>query len=257
MKSISSRKWFYPLTFGLMILLCVWPPYTQYPYDPRETRLVIMDILMNASQPYAHLGWVFHVATLGLILFTVYRPDTGGRLVTAYFGLNYMVVAAIQTHAITKTYGLAVQSGALISNTILGVLWLWQAWRNNITFTPSTVPAWRWLLSPLVLLVFWLPVTQNNGRFVFDFDPILLLTSPDYGLAYCFMTPVFLYFLILAFPGVNRAAFRVTAFNALLYGLLNLIHWFDPGQRVLGVMHLPLLIMALVSLVISQKDSRK
>jgi hypothetical protein len=84
---------------------------------------------------------------------------------------------------------------------------------------------------------------------VFNFNPLFLLTSPDYGLAYCFMTPVFLFLLILCYPNVDDFAFRVTAFNALLYGLFNLAHWFNPDLVVMGVMHLPLLLLALIALL--------
>jgi hypothetical protein len=119
-----------------------------------------------------------------------------------------------------------------------------------VEFSIRGIPAWRWLLLPLALLAFWLPMEWDGSRVIFHFDPVLLLTSPDYGLAYCFMTPVFLFVLILAYPRVDGFAFRVTAFNALLYGLLNIVHWFNPDHRVLGVMHLPLLVLALASLML-------
>lgn len=46
-------------------------------------------------------------------------------------------------------------------------------------------------------------------------------------------------------------AFRVTAFNALIYGLLNLIHWFNPDMVWMGVLHIPLLVMPLVALLMT------
>jgi hypothetical protein len=80
---------------------------------------------------------------------------------------------------------------------------------------------------------------------------VLLLTSPDYGLAYCFVTPVFLFLLILFYPQVDPFAFRVTAFNGLIYGLLNLTHWFNPDRLWMGVLHIPLLVLPLVALLLS------
>jgi hypothetical protein len=250
MKSLTAYKWFYPLVFFLLIVLCFWPPYTKIAYDSRNTQAVIMEILMRSTQPYAAWGWLFHLATLGVIALAILRPQIGGRAIAAYFGLNYLVVAAIQTHAVTENYGLAIQTGALIATGLLGILWLWMAWQDGLKISFKTVPAWRWFLFPLALLVFWLPMAMEGSRFVFNFNPLLLLTSPDYGLAYCFMTPVFLFMLILAYPNVNKFAFYVTAFNALLYGLVNLTHWFNPDRVVLGVMHLPLLLLAIVALVL-------
>jgi hypothetical protein len=84
-----------------------------------------------------------------------------------------------------------------------------------------------------------------------------LLTSPDYGLAYCFVTPVFLFLLILAYPHVDEFAFRVTAFNGLLYGLFNLSHWSDPDRIWMGVMHLPLLVTSLTALLMTHRPSAR
>jgi hypothetical protein len=49
-------------------------------------------------------------------------------------------------------------------------------------------------------------------------------------------------------------AFRVTAFNGLLYGLFNLTHWFSPDTRWMGVMHIPLLIIPLVALFMPRME---
>ncbi|MCP5191404.1 MAG: hypothetical protein H6988_13590, partial [Pseudomonadales bacterium] len=80
-----------------------------------------------------------------------------------------------------------------------------------------------------------------------------LLTSPDYGLTYCFVTPLFLFLLILFYPTVDEFAFRVTAFNGLLYGIYNLSHWFNPELVMMGVMHLPLLVLSLVALLLPRQ----
>lgn len=92
---------------------------------------------------------------------------------------------------------------------------------------------------PLALLVFWSPISIEGSRALPNFDPLLLLTSPDYGLTYCFVTPVFLFLLILFYPDVDRFAFRVTALNGPLYGLFNLTHWLSLDMRWMGGMHTP------------------
>ena len=256
MKVLTARKWFYPLAYFLFVVLCFWPPYTEIPYDPRNTQSVIMEILMRSTQPYAAWGWVFHLATLGVIALAIVKPQIGGRMIAAYFGFNYLVVAAIQTHAVTESFGFAVQTGALVATGLLGVLCLWVAWRYKLRFSFKEAPVWRWSLLPLALLTFWLPMSLDGSRVVFDFNPALLLTSPDYGLAYCFMTPVFLFLLILSHPNTNGFAFRITAFNALLYGLINLMHWVNPDRVVMGFMHLPLLALAVVALLLPKTSSQ-
>lgn len=250
-KNLTARRWFYPAVYGLLVILSMLPPITQVPYDPRNTQDVIMNILMVSIQPYRSWGWAFHVATLAVIALAVLRPKVAGRVMATYFGVNYLLIAALQTNADTEEYGFAVQTGALVATALLGMLWLWVAWRNRLQASFKDVPLWRWTMLLLALLVFWSPIALEGSKIVPNPNPTLLLTSPDYGLTYCFMTPVFLFLLILFYPRVDRFALRVTAFNGLIYGLLNLTHWFNPDRVWMGVMHVPLLVISLVALLIS------
>jgi hypothetical protein len=189
-----------------------------------------------------------------VVVLAVFRPQVAGRVMAAYFGVNYLLIAALQTNAVTERYGFAVQTGALLATALLGMLWLWVAWRDRLQASFEDVPTWRWSLLPLPLLVFWSPFALDGSKVVPNFDTLLLLTSPDYGLSYCFVTPVFLFLIILFYPGVDTFAFRVTAFNGLIYGLLNLTHWFNPDLVWMGVMHIPLLVIPLVALFLSLQE---
>jgi hypothetical protein len=255
-QDLASSKWFYLLIYGMLIVISMLPPIAEVPYDPRNTQDVIMSILMVSIMPYQAWGWVFHVATLAVVALAIFRPQIAGRVMAAYFGVNYLLIAALQTNAVTGEYGFAVQTGALVATALLGMLWLWVAWRDKLQASFKGIPSWRWALLPLALLVFWSPIGLEGSKVVPNFNPLLLLTSPDYGLAYCFVTPVFLFLLILFYPRVDIFVFRVTAFNGLLYGLLNLTHWFNPDRVWMGVMHIPLLIVPLVALLMPMLESK-
>jgi hypothetical protein len=236
------------VSFVLLLVIALLPPITQVPFDQRQTQDVILSILKVSILPYRRWGWVCHVATLAVVALALIRPRVAGRLMAAYFGVNYLLIAALQTNAVTEEYGLAIQTGALVATALLGMLWLWVAWREGLRASFRDVPTWRWSLLPFALLVFWSPVAMEGNRIVPNFDPSLLLTSPDYGLTYCFVTPVFLFLLILFYPTVDALAFRVTAFSGLIYGLLNLTHWFHPDLLWMGVMHVRLLVIPLAAL---------
>jgi hypothetical protein len=256
-RNLTARRWFYPLIFILLVIIAMLPPITQVPYEQCNTQDVIINILMVSLRPYRSWGWVFHVATLAVVALAVFRPRVAGRALAVYFGMNYLLIAALQTNAVTEKYGFAVHSGALVATALLGALWLWVAWRDRLRVSFDGVPTWRWSLLPLALLVFWSPVALEGNVVTPDFHPLLLLTSPDYGLTYCFVTPVFLFLLILFYPRVDAFAFRVTAFNGVIYGLLNLTHWFNPDLVWMGVMHIPLLVIPLVALLVSHQESNQ
>jgi hypothetical protein len=90
-RSLTSRRWFYPLVYGLLIVLSMLPPIAKVTYDPRNTQDVIVSILMVSILPYRSWGWAFHVATLALIALAIVRPQIAGRAMAAYFGVNYLL----------------------------------------------------------------------------------------------------------------------------------------------------------------------
>lgn len=245
-----NRKWLFPLSCVGLCIISFLPIYTSIPYDPRNTPDVIFSILSVSLLPYQDYGWIFHVATLILILSIIWKPRLAGRVLPAYIGANTLIIASLQTHAVTDKYGLAIQTGALIGTAIIGMIWLVVSIRGDLKVSLRHFRYWHYALLPLVLLSFWAPVKVTGDAVIPNFDPRLLLTSVDYGLAYCFVTPVFLFLLIIFTTNYTSFPFRISAFNALLYGLFNLTHWFDSKTVWMGVMHLPLLIISLVALLL-------
>jgi len=245
-----AHKWYFLLACIGLVIIAALPPLTEVSYDSRSTQDVVFSVLMISIQPYQAWGWIFHVGTLLLLLYILWRPGRAGRALAGYMGINYLIVAAIQSHAVTEKYGFSLLTGAMVGTALLGITWLVVTIQNSLTLSFHNISKWKLLLLPLALLVFWSPVKVDAGSISPNFDPRLLLTSADYGLTYCFVTPVFLFLLILFSTNPSSFIFRITAFNGLLYGLFNMAHWFNPNTVWMGVMHLPLLILSLVALIL-------
>ncbi|MFN2290504.1 MAG: hypothetical protein ACK2UC_04855 [Anaerolineae bacterium] len=247
---VEQRKWLYPLVYGLFIVVNLLPLYTEKPYSPQATQDVILNLLMVAVAPYAAYAPLFHLATLLVISLVLWKPGRMGRLVAGYMGVNYLVIGLAQSMGQTQEYGFVIHIGALVTMILLGGVWLAVAARDDMR------PAFRRLAPPeygllaLALLAYWSPYVVSSGVIQPDFNPLLLVTSPDYGLTFCFTTPVFLMGVILFYPRVYRFAYRITAFSGLLYGLFNLTHWFSPETRWMGFLHLPLLILSVYALLL-------
>ena len=247
---LRAKRMIFPVIYLLLVVISFLPSYTEIPYDPRNSQDVIINILKISIDPYRAWGWIFHAATLLLLVWIALRPKGAGRILAAYIGVNYLIIAAVQTHAVTEKYGFALQTGAMVTEVLLGIVWLVTAFRGRLQASFKNVPGWRYLFLPMALLVFWSPLRIVGSAIQPNFDPLLLLTSPDYGLTYCFVTPVFLFLLILFYPKVDGFAFRLTAFNGLIYGVLNLTHWFNPDTVWMGVMHIPLLAVSIMALLL-------
>jgi len=249
-KKMKQTKWKYALVYGLLIAINMLPSFTEKPYLPQNTQDVIVNLLMVAIEPYRVYAPIFHIATALIVLSIFQRPGKMGRLIAGYIGVNYLIIALTQTMGQTQKYGFVVHTAALLTITFLGITWLVIAIKNDLkpVFRKLTLPEFGLLL--LAILAYWGPYTLTNGIVKPEFDPFLLLTSPDFGLTFCFTTPIFLLGLILFYPHVNQFAYRLTAFSGFLYGLFNLTHWFSPERRWMGFLHLPLLIISLYALIL-------
>jgi hypothetical protein len=192
-----------------------------------------------------------------MVALIAWQPAKMGRVLAGYMGVNYLIIALVQTMGTTKQYGFVLHTGGMVLYGVLGLVWLVVAFRNELQLSFRSISWQHLLLLPLVLLAFWAPYVASGNGVQPDFNPLLLLVSSDYGLTYCFTTPVFLFLLILSYPRINVLAYRLTAFNGLLYGVFNLSHWFNSELRWMGVLHLPLLILSVYALVLPQISKKQ
>ena len=246
--TVKKIPWKPMLLFFGFFILSMLPLITQKPYPPQDTADVILSLLMVADIPYAAFAPFFHLATLLLAGLIVWKPGKWGRLLAGYIGVNYLILIATGAMGTTEKYGFVVMTGALVMYTILGLTWLAAAFRNNFRTAFRKPTILEWGLCLFALLAFWAPYTIVQGTVQPYFNPLLLLTSPDYGMTFCFTTPVFLMLLILCAPAVPRWPLRITAVNGFIYALFNLSHWFVPERWWMGFLHLPLLLISLYAM---------
>jgi hypothetical protein len=244
---ISERKWFYPLSYFLLIILnSIVPHCTSKGYSWEDSGEVVQSVLSVSLKPYLPLAPIFHIITVGLLIAIWRYGNRVRRIFSLYVGANYIFIALAQGIGTTEKYGLVVMTGGVISFILIGVLWIWEAAmpKNDLTF--KKLPPIRYWPVPLAFLAFWFPIGKDLGP---NFDPTLVLTSP-YGLAYCLTTPLIVCLLTLFYPGVNEPVYKITSFVGVIYGLWNMLSLFDPHTRWLGILHFPLLFISIYALVL-------
>jgi len=254
---MKQRKWLYPVLYVVFFIISMLPLYTEKPYPPQETQDVIVNLLKVATNPFKAYAPIFHVVTILMIAMIAWKPEKMGRVWAGYMGLNYLVIALVQGMGTTVKYGFVLHTGGMVMYGLLGIIWLVVAFRNELQTSFRSISWQQLLLLPLALLAFWGPYVASGNGVQPNFNPLLLLISQDYGLAFCFTTPVFVFLMVLFYPHVNMLAYRITAFNGLLYGLFNLTHWFNPELRWMGFLHLPLLIISAYALILPPNHKNK
>ena len=123
----ESRK---ILVSFVVLFLCIFiPPITTVPLTAQETMLVIRDVFIQTSVAYLWLSPVIHVTTI-MLLIALYRYGPKmGRVVDAFFGILFLFIAFSNHIAMTENYGLVVLTGNLVPILIVGLFWMWEAFR--------------------------------------------------------------------------------------------------------------------------------
>ena len=251
LESITRRWWFF-LLFGLLQLA---PPYVAQGYDRTDAGALTGAILSRSFEwsttvlrPFLP---IFKVVPLVLILLVLVLGNRVGRVFSLYVAFNYVLVALVQSVAVTEGYGLAVLTVNLVMFLLVALFWAWEALARATDLSPRKRPLWRYWVVPFALLAFWYPLhpTTMQPRF----RPGDLVTNVA-GLTFCMMTPVYLALMSLYHPRVNRATLRVTGLVGLIIGLYNVLvnFFFEPATLWWnGILHIPLLLLSIYGFVLS------
>jgi hypothetical protein len=250
------RHWWF---FGLIVLLFFFPAYTTLQFNPAETPQLVIEVLSHAlAFTLPILFPIFKLIPLALIAGLVARPARTSRWFYAWAGANLLVVAVFQNMANTQSYGFAVLVGNLIVYGFAGLIWLRAALgpNGNRLHQALSLPWWRyWVVLP-ALLAYWYPVSTSGAVPIPDFAPLGLVAN-EAGLTFCMMMPVYLAVLTLAYPEVDPAVLRISAFIGLFTGALNVVEFllipiYGPWMALL---HMPLLLISLYALGLSLRKN--
>jgi len=91
-----------------LVVISMLPPYAEKPYVYQDTQDVIINLLMVAVEPYEAFAPILHIATIVIIILIVALEEKMGRVLAAYVGLNYLVIALAPSMGTTEKYGFVI-----------------------------------------------------------------------------------------------------------------------------------------------------
>ena len=251
LESITRRWWF----FLLLILLQFIPSYTSVPIDPSQIGLVIGEALSNALiYNFQSIFFVFKIIPLVLILAIPFLKNSVTRVFSFYVGISYILFAFLQSIGVSETFGLVIVITNLTMFLLVAVFWFWEgiAIENDFS-TPRLTPLKLWVI-PFAIVAFWYPI--NTTAMMPDLNPLGLIAN-EAGLTFCMMTPVYLAILIIFYPNVNLATFRVTSIIGLIIGFYNFLVnfvWYYDTMFWNGVFHIPLIVLSIYALILAYRE---
>jgi len=244
------------LLLFVALFLCVFlPTYTSVPYEQQDMMLVIRDVFVQTSVAYLWLSPAIHLATIILIIAISRYGNKTSRIADAFIGILFLLMAFSNHMAITEDYGFTVITGNVVQIAVVGLFWLWDAWKPRNEFVFQRLALWRYWVIPFAILAFWSPINADLSP---NFSPLLFLTS-SFGVMFCPTTPVVIALLTLIYPRVNGYVLGVTSFVGFIIGLFNAMSLLlMPGYSVWNfVLHLPLIFISLYGLLISRIVKKK
>jgi len=252
LESLTSKWWFYLI----LILLYFLPSYSAIQYPTTEIPKVIVEVLKNPIiYSYPIIFPIFKILMLIMVLGIFLCNNRINRIFAFFIFILLLVISIFQNSSFTNDYGFVLLTGGCILQLTMAISWGWEVLSPKNFYPKPKNFQWKWILVPLVFLSFWFPMDNSANP---DFSITSLFTNGAM-LTYCMVTPILLFLLISAYPRVNVVTFRLTSFVGLLYGIMNMINWFILNNEFwwLGVLHLPLFLLAIIALFLKTKNIQK
>jgi len=242
---LATRWWFFVF---IIILSFFLPHITSVPYNPQNSQDVLIEVLKKGLSDYHWIAPIFHLATIGLIFCLWKFPARMTRFLYIYLGVNFVVIALIDNIANTANYGFTIILSNMVLFLFVAFVCFYAAFRDIRPLSAEPRRLWMLWAIPLVIIVFWGPADSQGQP---DFNPILLMTS-DFGLAFCFTIPVYIYILSFYYQSINKTLFRSMSVIGLFYGIINLFGPFSiSGYPIwMAILHIPLFTISLYGLLL-------
>lgn len=221
--------------------------------DSRRIPELIQSVLMQpwsesvpALLPLAKLA-LLAAASLGCLGIGPYP-----RVVLGYYAAIVAVLAIFQNTA-TLPGGIAVLVGNVAAQLCVAVVCV-----LGLRHTTTAAPLRRerlWLL-PLMFWAWLCPFVADAGVIVPGGWTDLLRNGA--GVTYCMVTPVIAGTIALRSGAYGRTTRAIVGWLGTIFGLLNMITWFvlDPESWWMGVLHVPLMIIAACLMISSWREPR-
>lgn len=254
-KPLGHTVWFKII----LTLLVFIPGYSQTPYEQIETTAVIASVL--ARPLVVSAAWLLPVFKL-LLLCAAVAPfvlrEKSERAVIGYYTVILAIVGVFQNMAQTEAYGFVWLLGnTLIQFAVLGFC-VCDLIKGKSRIQKQYFNRGRCWLIPLMLLAYLMPYAISDaGTVIAAFTPNVLYNES--GVTYCMITPVIIGVLLLFSKGIHKPTLSVVSYVGLVFGLLNAVTWFGARSESwwMGILHLPLMVIALYGLIIAHKERLK
>lgn len=248
LEKLTRKWWFYVVVIFAQFLII---PYASKNFHFTEIGSIISTTLSNALLMELKGYFIyFQIISIALLLLLFIKKNSVKKAFNIYVFISYLLFTVLQNIAFTEKYGLSIVCINVVMFLLVALVWLIELINTENDYNFSNLN-WKtsWLII-LALICFWWPMDWGTLKIDFHLKHFLFNGS---SWAFCAMTPVFLTIMTLNLPKINVVTYRVTALIGLIIGIYNMLNFQDPRTINIAILHLPLLIISIYSLIMSYK----
>jgi hypothetical protein len=240
---------------ALLLASFTIPPVVGSAFDRREIPELIAEVLKNPTiVQIPTLLPLAKLLLLSVLLVAFWSATASARIALAGYAVALVGVGVVQNMGHTPTYGFAWLPGNSLIILVVAARCAWDLARRETGPGPRRLVRGRlWVLAPM-LLAFLMPYAVDvNGDVRPSFGPEVL--TNEAAVTYCMITPVVIGALVLYARPISAPTLSLISFAGLYFGILNLVIWWalQPQNWWMGVLHLPLVVLAVTGLTISRQ----
>jgi len=245
---LTTKWWFYAI---VLVLNFTIPPIATLNFSLQNWGDIISHTLRYSISvtSWTPIKIPFQILFILLMLTLIISRGKFSRLFAGFITLNYTIITIGQNVAFTEKFGLSIVTINLLMFLLVALSWLAEMRKpkNSYTFSNWNIKyIWMVVLS---LAAFWHPI-DYAGIPSIDVNPNYFLTGGS-SLTFCLTTPLLLTIMTLNLPNVNLLTYRISALIGTIIGIYNMMCFFMPYVFWIGVLHVPLLVISVYSLILS------
>jgi hypothetical protein len=256
-KLALSQHWWFRLL--LLVGALFIPPITEVRFASADTSKLIAAVLSHPLIVEVSALLPLAKVLLLLALLCAFRwRQAAPQILLGYYVVALVVTGVLQNMGHTDVFGFAWLTGNTFIMLVLAVQCAWEVLQLRATPEPFVLPHRRlWVLVPMAA-AFLMPYQLDRLETVRPYLGFGVLTN-EAGLTYCMITPVIIGALVLFARQVSSATLSLVSFVGLYFGIVNLLTWWvlNPQDWWMGVLHLPLVILASYGLVVAHTEQRR
>ena len=246
-------------TIWLKIVLTIVffiPAYAQVSYDPAEIRDIIAAVLSNPLVVQAEwLLPIFKLLLFSVVVMSTMDMKYSKKITMGYYAFILLIVGIFQNMANTEEYGFVILTGNILVQFVVLAFFIHDIVKGKTIIDKGNLNVRRLWIAPLMLFAFLMPYSIDGLGNIYPSFSLSVLYN-EAGVTYCMITPIVIGLLLLHSKGVNKATLSVASYVGFIFGLMNMVTWFGMNNENwwMGVLHLPLLVIAFYGLVIANRE---